>query len=56
MESTPKEKVWTVVLHFDRDQTQIITGLTREQAERHLHVGVFVNQDCVNAQVFRTSK
>jgi len=56
MESTPKEKVWTVVLHFDRDQTQIITGLTREQAERHLHVSVFVNQDCVNAQVFRTNK
>lgn len=55
--STPvKEKVWTVILHFDRDHSQVITGLTREEAERNLHVGVFVNQDCVNAQVFRTNK
>jgi len=54
MSEPVKEKTWTVIYHFDRDKTQVITGLTREEAERHLQICVFRNQDCVNAQVFRS--
>ena len=44
--------MWTVILHFDRGHVQIHKNLTAQQAEQMLHVAVFHNRDCVNANVF----
>lgn len=50
------EKNWTVIMHFGRGQVTILNDLTKEQAQENLRIAVFNNQDCVNAQVFRTDK
>jgi hypothetical protein len=48
------DKNWTVIMHFGRGQVTIIKDLTKAEAQEHMRIAVFVNQDCVNAQVFRT--
>jgi hypothetical protein len=44
--------MWTVILHFGRGHVQIHSDLTVDQAENMLHVAVFRNRDCVNANIF----
>jgi len=44
--------MWTVVLHFGRGHVQIHSDLKAHQAEDLLHVTLFRNKDCVNANVF----
>jgi hypothetical protein len=44
--------MWTVTLHFGRGHVQIHSDLTAHQAEDLLHVTLFHNKDCVNANVF----
>jgi hypothetical protein len=44
---------WTVIFHFDRGHVTILKDLTKEQAQEHMRICVFANQDCVNAHVFR---
>ena len=48
--------MWTVILHFDRGNVVIHQGLTAHQAEHIMHVAVFHNRDCVNANVFMQNK
>ena len=47
-----KISMWTVILHFGRGHVQIFTDLTARHAEHMIHVAVFHNRDCVNANVF----
>lgn len=48
--------MWTVILHFGRGDVQIYEDLTAHEAERIMHVTVFNNKDCVNANVFMQNK
>jgi hypothetical protein len=49
-------KNWTIILHFGRGHSEVITGLTAEEAQESLRIGVFGNRDCINAQVFQVLK
>lgn len=49
-----KEKTWTVIFHFGRGHSEIFSGLTKAEAQENLRIAVFSNEDCVNAQVFRS--
>jgi hypothetical protein len=44
--------MWTVILHFGRGQVQTHSDLTAHQAEHILHVAVFHNKECINANIF----
>lgn len=48
------DKNWTVILHFGRGHSTIFKDLTKAEAQEHLRIAVFANEDSVNAQVFRS--
>lgn len=39
---------WTVIFHYGRGSSTILTGLTRDNAQRMVDIAVFHNEDCVN--------
>jgi hypothetical protein len=47
------KKNWIVILHFDRGQATTLINLTKQEAQEHMRIAVFANEDCVNAHVFR---
>lgn len=48
--------MWTVILHFGRGHVKIFNNLTAHQAEHMMHVAVFHDKVCVNANVFMQNK
>ena len=48
--------MWTVILHFGRGHVEIFNDLTTHQAEHMMHVAVFHDKACVNANVFMQNK
>lgn len=48
--------MWTVIFHFGRAHSQILTFTSATEAKKAIDIAVFNNKDCVNAQVFRTGK
>ena len=45
-------ETWTVILHGGRGYASVHEGLTKEQAEKLIHIAVFVNKDCINFACF----
>jgi len=50
-----EERNWNVILHFGRGHSQVITGITKKEAQLHIMTTVFNNEDSINAQVFVTT-
>jgi|688.fasta_scaffold1047409_1 hypothetical protein len=48
--------MWTVIFHFGRAHSQILTFNSVTEAKQAIDIAVFKNKDCVNAQVFRIGK
>ena len=51
-----KMNTWTVVLHFGRGHSTIYNELTLERAQELINIAVFFNRDCVNANIFQSTK
>jgi hypothetical protein len=45
--------MWILITHYDRGNSKIDKFTTKEDAWQYLHVVMYQNEDCINAQIFR---
>lgn len=46
--------MWTLIMHFGRGHSKTLTNLTKEEAQEHIRITVWANEDCINYSCFKT--